>query len=232
MKRFYKQASAAPAPGGFSVRLDGKAIKTMMQHVLLLPTAALAQEIAAEWQAQKENVVPDTMPMMQLSSTMIDKAKGADRAAMNVELLRYGASDLVCYHAAGPASLADIHARHWTPLLTWLKDAHGVQLEHVTGISYFNQSEASLAALKNIIEGLDAQDFTVVQAATAATGSLVIALALLDGYLDAEQAHAAACTDELYQLEKWGEDAQARARLDRTLRELADIVRFRDLLRA
>jgi len=37
--------------------------------------------------------------------------------------------------------------------------------------------------------------------------------------------------DELYQLEKWGEDAPARKRLDHIRSELEAIVRFRDLVR-
>ncbi|MBI1215221.1 MAG: ATPase [Alphaproteobacteria bacterium] len=232
MKKFYKEAAFGPAPGGFVVRLDGKPIKTMMQRVLLLPSPALAAEIANEWQAQEDKIVPASMPLMQLASTMLDKAEGPDRAAMNVELLRYGASDLVCYHATHPEKLVKLHEEHWQPLLGWLADAHGVALQKVAGIQYLNQPPESLEKLKTLIDGLGPEDFTVVQSATAVTGSLVIALALLDGYLDAEQAHAAACVDEAFQLEQWGEDEEARKRLTHIREELDNIMRFRDLLRA
>ncbi|MEZ0226022.1 MAG: ATP12 family chaperone protein [Alphaproteobacteria bacterium] len=230
MKRFYKQAEAGTAPGGFVVRLDGKPIKTVMQHSLILASKGLAEAIASEWQAQGKDVIPDSMPLMQLATTMADKVKGADRAAMNIEILKYGASDLICYFAASPPELVKQQEQHWLPLLEWLAREHGVKLEHIAGIKYHNQPPESLEKLNSIIVGLGPEDFTVMQAATALTGSVVIGLALSDGYLDGAAAHEAACVDELYQLEKWGEDTLARKRLDHIKAELEAIARFRDLV--
>lgn len=232
MKRFYKQAEAGTAPGGHVIRLDGKAIKTVMQHNLIL-SQPLAEAIAAEWQAQGENIIPASMPLMQLASTMTDKCgPGPDRLAMNAELVKYAASDLVCYFAATPEGLVKRQEEHWLPLLQWLNDTHGATLEPVTGIKYHNQPPESLERLNKAIAALPPADFTVAQAATSVTGSTVIALALLDGYLDGDAAYAAATVDENWQLETWGEDAQARKRLDHIKRELHAIARFRDLVNA
>jgi chaperone required for assembly of F1-ATPase len=231
MKRFYKQAEAGTAPGGYVIRLDGKPIKTVMQHSLILASRGLAEAIANEWQAQGKDVIPATMPLMQLATTMADKVKGPDRAAMNIEILKYGASDLLCYFAATPPDLVKRQEQHWLPLLEWLAREHGVKLEHIAGIKYHNQPPESLEKLNKIVIGLSPEDFTVVQAATALTGSVVIALALSEGYLDAASAHEAACVDELYQLEKWGEDQLARKRLDHIKSELEAIVTFRDLVK-
>lgn len=231
MKRFYKQAEAGTAPGGFVVRLDGKPIKTVMQHSLIMASRGLAEAIANEWQAQGKDVIPASMPLMQLATTMADKVRGADRAAMNIEILKFGASDLVCYFAASPPDLVKRQEQHWLPLLDWLAREHGAKLEHIAGIKYHNQPPESLEKLNGIIIGLGPEDFTVMQAATALTGSVVIALALAEGYLDAASAHEAACVDELYQLEKWGEDQLARKRLDHIKVELEAIARFRDLVR-
>jgi chaperone required for assembly of F1-ATPase len=230
MKRFYKKAEAGTAPGGFVVRLDGKPIRTVMQHNLIFPSLTLAEAIANEWEAQGADIIPASMPLTQLANTMADKVKGQDRAAMNIEVLKYGASDLVCYFAASPADLVKRQEHHWLPLLLWMEKEHGVKLERVSGIQYHNQPPQSLEKLNGIISGLDAPAFTVLQAATAASGSAVIGLALADGYLDADAAYEAACVDELYQLEKWGEDALARKRLDHIRSELAAISRFRDLM--
>lgn len=231
MKRFYKQAEAGTAPGGFVVRLDGKPIKSVMQHHLILSSQGLAEGIAAEWQAQGTDIVPATMPLMQLATTLADKIRGPERGAMNVEVLKYGASDLLCYLATTPPDLVKRQELLWLPLLEWLGREHGVTLEHISGIKYHNQPPESLEKMNALIAGLDAEAFTVVQAATATCGSLVIALALLDGYLDAQTAYEAACVDEIYQLEKWGEDAPARKRLDHIKAELEAVVRFRDLVR-
>lgn len=232
MKRFYKQAEAGSAPGGFVVRLDGKPVKTVMQHSLILASRNLADAIANEWQAQGQDIVPSSMPLMQLATTMADKVKGHDRAAMNIEILKYGASDLVCYFAATPPDLVKRQEQHWLPLLKWLAEEHGVRLEHIAGIKYHNQPADSLEKLNTLVTGLPPEDFTVLQAATATTGSVVIALALMAGYLDGAGAYEAACVDEIYQLDKWGEDHLARKRLDHIKSELEAIARFRDLVRA
>lgn len=232
MKKFYKTAEAGTAPGGYVVRLDGKPLKTPLRHVLLMPTEALAAAVAAEWQAQGEEIVPSSMPLTQLASTMLDKAAGDDRAGMNRQLCEYSGSDLVCYFATHPAELVRRHEAHWRPLLAWLQERHGVALEAVSGIQYKQQPEAALKALQALIEGLHPADFTVLQAAAAATGSVTIGLALLEGRLTPEEAWQAACVDEVYQLETWGEDAEARKRLDVILSELKTAVTFRDALRA
>ena len=228
MKRFYKTAEAGPAPGGHAVRLDGKVMKTPMQHPFLLP-ALLAEAVAAEWAAQGDGIIHATMPLTQIANTMIDKAAGHDRAEMNRTLVQYGSSDLVCYFATHPKDLVSRQELRWTPLLGWLKDAHGIVLERVDGIQYRHQPEDSLKKLSALIAGLEPLPFTVAQAAAGATGSVVIALALAAGHLTAEDAFQAACVDELYQLDKWGEDTEARRRLDRICADLAAAGKFMTL---
>ena len=232
MKKFYKSAAAGTAPGGHVVRLDGKVIKTPLQNLLLLDSPALAEAIAQEWAAQGTEIQPLTMPLTRLANTMIDKARGPDRAAMNAEVLKYAGSDLICYFAAHPPALVRLHEEHWKPLLEWLKEKHGVALEAVSGIQYHPQPQAALDKLKRIVEGLAAADFTIVQSATASTGSLAIALALLEGKLSAAEAYEAACVDEIYQLKTWGADALAQKKLDALKTDLEEITRFRDLLKA
>ena len=232
MKRFYKIAEAGTAPGGYVIRLDGKPVKSVMQHSLIFASKDLADAIAGEWQAQVKDIIPQSMPLMQLANTMTDKSSGPDRQAMNIELLKYGASDLICYFAATPPDLIARQEAVWLPLLKWIADTHGIVLERVDGIRYHNQPPESLERLNKLLASLPPADFTAAQAATALTGSVILALALADGYLDAESAHAAACVDEIYQLEKWGEDMLARKRLDNIRTELYAIAKFRDLIRS
>lgn len=231
MKRFYKQAEAGTAPGGYVIRLDGKPVRSVMQHSLIFSSKDLAEAIAAEWQRQEKEIIPASMPLTQLANTMTDKSAGPDRAAMNVEVLKFGASDLICYFALTPPDLVKRQEAAWLPLLKWLSDTHGIVLERVNGIQYHNQPSASLEKLHKVITGMDAATFTMVQAATAIAGSVAIGLALADGWLDGEQAFEAACVDEIYQLEKWGEDQLARKRLDNIKKELAAIAFFRDMVR-
>lgn len=227
MRKFYKLAEAGTAPSGFVVRLDGKMLKTPLKNNLIFPTQSLADAIAVEWNAQGKILVPEKMPLTQLANTMLDKSSGADRAALNAELVRYAASDLVCYFAPYPADIVKRQETQWLPLLDWMKETHGAELVSVRGIQYINQSDEYLAKVGAIITALDPLSFTVMQAVTGIASSVVIGLAFAQGRLDAKGAYDAACVDETYQLDKWGDDVLARQKLATTLAELEAISLFK-----
>jgi chaperone required for assembly of F1-ATPase len=232
MKKFYKKAEAGTAPGGYVVRLDGKTIKTPLKNHQIVPSPQLAAEMAMEWDRQGDEIKPAIMPLTQLANTMIDKGQGADRAEITEQLLDFGASDLLCYFAATPPELAMRQKKLWQPLLDWVRQEYGIHLLTVEGIQYITQPDESQEKLQVLIEGLEASDFTVLQAAASAAGSVVIGLALMAGKISAGEAHAAACVDEAFQLEKWGEDTEARTRLENIKAELSVIARFHELVKA
>ena len=228
MKKFYKHAEAGTAPGGYTVRLDGKNIKTPLQKPFIVPTSELAAAIAAEWQAQGDNIAHATMPLMQLASTMIDKAAmgTAERAEILAEIVKYAGSDLICYRAAYPADLVKRQQEQWQPLVEWLTATYNAPLTVLTGMQYAEQPEKSVKAIGQAVAALDPVRFTVLQALTGALGSVALALALVKGYMDAEAVYHAATVDEQYQMEKWGEDILARRKLDGLRHEIETAARF------
>lgn len=139
MKKFYQKAEAGTAPGGFVIRLDGKTLKTPLQHPLILQSKELAEEMAVEWNAQGADIIPASMPLTQLVNTMIDKSTGPDRAAMDAEMCRYAGSDLICYFATHPADIVQRQQALWLPLIEWLAAEKGIRLETVSGIQYHKQ---------------------------------------------------------------------------------------------
>ncbi len=231
MKRFYKQAEAGTAPGGHVVRLDGTPLRTPLRQVVTLPTAAAAAAIAAEWAAQGEEIVPASMPVTQLVCTMIDKADSHERPDMEAEIVKYAGSDLICYFAAHPADLVARQERLWHPLLAWMHDEHGIVLKYVSGIQYVAQDAAVSDTVAAIVKDMDAASFTAAQAVTGITGSAVIALCMAAGRIGAAQAFDAATVDEVFQLEKWGEDALARKRLQKIEADLIGVEKFLYLIR-
>src|SRR5882724_1190365 len=62
-KRFYTSAGVVEAEGGFAVTLDGKPIRTPSGRHVVAPNRAIADAIAAEWNAQVETINPLTMPL-------------------------------------------------------------------------------------------------------------------------------------------------------------------------
>ncbi|HVJ55458.1 MAG TPA: ATP12 family protein [Aliidongia sp.] len=229
MKRFYREVSVAEVEGGFGVLLDGRALRTPAKRGLVLPYLAPAEALAAEWAAQDGEIRPATMPLMKLVSTALDLV--ADKhAAVAEEAANYAKSDLLCYRADHPPELIDRQARLWQPLLDWAALRFDAPLRVTAGILPVSQPPDSLKALRHALDGLEPLVLTPVADLTAVTGSLILALALWDGEIDAAGAFAAATLDEAFQIERWGEDAELTARLDRQRRDLDAAARLLALL--
>jgi len=230
MKRFYQTVAAVSVDGGYGITLDGKPLKTPAKGALTVPNLALAQAIADEWAAQEGEVRPDSMRLMQLASTALDRV-AHHRAAVVEETAGYAASDLVCYRAEGPDSLVAREAALWQPLVDWAMVRFDAPLTVTSGIVHVSQPAQSLKALKSVVETLDVLTLTAVADLTAACGSLVLALAVWDGRIDAAGAAAATLIDETVQNERWGEDAEATVRRERLVADIHAAARFLELLR-
>jgi chaperone required for assembly of F1-ATPase len=228
-RRFYREAAAVPEGTAWRIALDGKVVKTPARNPLALPTRALAEAIAAEWAAQDAKVKPDTMPLMQLASTAIDRV-APERPRIIAETAGYAATDLVCYRAEEPAELVARQAATWDPLIDWLRARYDVALKVAAGVMAIPQSDQALAALTRAVAAQDDLRLTALGVMTGAAGSLAIALAVLEGRIGSEAAADAAQLDELFQAERWGIDPEAEKRRALQRADLAAAKRFLDLL--
>jgi chaperone required for assembly of F1-ATPase len=230
MKRFYKDVSIAPAEGGFCVLLDGKPIKTPARNALLLPTEALAGAIAAEWQNQGDEVIATTMPLLRLANTVVDGV-AVNRADVIAAILRFGENDLLCYRAHQPPGLAARQREGWDPLLTWVRQRHGAQMRVAEGLSHVDQTPDALLALRQALEEEGPFTLGALHVIASITGSTVLALAVAAGFITGEEAFALSRIDEIYQAEKWGEDAEAARRAAALAHELDKAVELMTAVR-
>jgi chaperone required for assembly of F1-ATPase len=229
VKRFYKSAGVTESADGFGVTLDGKPVRTPAKHPLTVPTRALAEAIAEEWQVQSETVDPKRLPLTRVASIALDLV-APRREAVVTEIVKYAGTDLVCYRAEQPADLAARQHAAWQPLIDWAAQTFAAPLTVTAGILPVSQPPTSLKAFETAVVAYDSHRLAALHLATAACGSLVVALALIEGRLDAEAAFAAAELDESYEIERWGEDAE-QTRRRRGLREdIALAARFVTLL--
>lgn len=232
MKRFYKTVAAVPAPEyGHIITLDGRTLKSPAKQAFIMPTRALADAIAGEWDAQGDAVKPDSMPLTQLASTAVDRI-GVERAVIVDGTAAYGGSDLLCYRAEEPAELVERQSRAWQPLLDWAALRYDAPLTVQTGLMPVAQSPDALKALRAAVDAYDNWRLAALQSATPACGSLIIALALLEHRLDAEAAFAVSQLDETWQIEKWGEDSEATKRRANLRADIAACRLYYDLLNA
>jgi chaperone required for assembly of F1-ATPase len=229
MKRVYKIVAVREAAGGWGVALDGRPLRTPAKQELAVPSEALAAAIAAEWDAQDPDIRPHTMPLTRLAATAIDRT-AAKRAEIVAEVANYAAADLVCYRAEHPPALAARQEAVWQKLIDWAAGRYDAGLAVTAGIVPQPQSPASLNAFAAVVGSQDDFRLTALQAATASCSSLVIALALLEGRLDAEAAFAASQLEETFQIEAWGEDAEAARRRQAIAADIEATARFLELL--
>ena len=137
---------------------------------------------------------------------------------MRDDIAKYAASDLLCYRATEPEALARRQAELWDPILAWSREALGASFVAAEGIMPVAQPEAAKAALARTLAGYDAFALTALHVMTTLTGSALLTLAHARGRLGVEDAWAAAHVDEDWQIAKWGEDAEAKARRRRRWR--------------
>ncbi|MCB9958486.1 MAG: ATPase [Rhodospirillaceae bacterium] len=230
MRRTYKNVSHRPAGPGFALLLDGVPARTPARAELVVPTAALADAIAGEWAAQSEQIRPAEMPLTQLAFTALDRV-ALLREETERTLLAYGDTDLVCHRATSPAALVARQRTQWDPLLDWLAERHGARLTVTAGILPAAQPPEAIAALARTLAECDLHGLTALSGAAGVLGSLVIALALLEDRIDPDLAFEASQLDETFQMEQWGEDAEAAARRAGLHRDIAAIARYAQLSR-
>ena len=211
-RKFYKTADVKPAAGAFIVTLDGRALRTPAKAPFTTPTSALAEACAAEWNAQIDFIRTPTMPLTRLVNVALDFTP-MRRAEVAASVAKYAQTDLISHRADHPASLIARQRAIWDPLLVWADDTIRARLETGAGVLAHAQPPAALEAFEQAAAALDDFRLTGLAHAVGLAGSAVIGLALTHNAIDAEAAFAASALDELYQLETWGDDAEARARL-------------------
>ena len=210
-RRFYKNVSVGPADGGFAVLLDGRAAKTPGRKPLVVASRTVADALAAEWEAQRDVIDPGGMPLTRLVNAAIDRV-AADPSGVRAEIVKYAMSDAVCYRAETPASLVAAQERAWAPLVAWARERLGVRLRLTAGVVHVAQDQEVATAVEAATTSLPAVPLAALHLAMTLTGSAIVALALLEGRLTADEAWSAAHVDEDWQMAQWGADEIALSR--------------------
>ncbi|MBO0344796.1 ATP12 family chaperone protein [Roseibium limicola] len=207
-KRFYKEATYASVEGGFAIHLDGRAVKTPGRVPLVLAQESLAKALAAEWHAQVKVIDPGKMPLTRIVNSALDAvtprfAEVADDAA------KYCGTDLVCYRADTPQKLVDRQMAEWDPVVAWAEDLLGGKFTLVAGLIHREQPQDLLRAYRACLDKFTPIQLAAFHTAVTLTGSALLALAVAEGQLQPDQAWKAAHVDEDFNIELWGQDADA-----------------------
>ncbi|MEQ9507224.1 MAG: ATP12 family protein [Hyphomonas sp.] len=209
-KRFYTQAAAERLGDAWTVALDGRTIKTPAREALALPTRGLAEALAEEWNAQEEHIDLLALHLTRLANVAIDRAPET-REALADEVARYCETDLICHIAEEPEELIALEEGHWAPVRDWAADALEVILVTTEGVRAAEQPGASLDAARDYALSLDDFRLTGLVYACGLYGSALLAMAVCEGVLPANEAFEMSRLDEAWQAARWGEDEEATA---------------------
>jgi chaperone required for assembly of F1-ATPase len=226
MKRFWTEVAV---DAGGVVTLDGKPVRTPGRMPLAIPFAALAEAAADEWRAVTGEIDPRTMPLTGLANAAIERI-AADPARFAAGLATFAESDLLCYRAEEPPALVERQAQLWNPLLDWARTRYDVHFEVVAGIMHRPQPAQTIARLTDAIMARTAWELAGLAPIITIGGSLIAALALIEGAASADSVWKAVELDEDWQAEQWGRDDLSLAALESRRRDFNAGVRFLELI--
>lgn len=230
MKRFYKDVTVEAADGGFGVRLDGRAIRTVGGRPQVVPSRALAEAMAAEWERQGPEIDPALFLYRDMADYAIDVVAG-DPASVIGEILPYAETDTLCYRAEPDEAFAARQRLMWEPLLATAEARIGATFVRVSGVIHKPQPAETLARLRAELETLDAFALAALRNTASLAASLILGLAALEPQADLDALWDAANLEEDWQAELWGKDAEAMERRERRAGAFAAAARFAGLAR-
>ncbi|HKP34044.1 MAG TPA: ATP12 family protein [Sphingomicrobium sp.] len=229
MKRFWKVVSVEETADGWTIKLDRRPVKTPARAALAVPTQTLAEAIADEWRSVEKKIDPRAMPLTGFANAAIDRI-APDRQAFAQGLARYAEADLACYRAEAPRALVERQEQQWDRLLAWARRRYDVDFVTTCGLIHVAQPAATVERLSHAVAALDAFRLAGLSPLVMVGGSLVAALAVLEKAFPPEEAWDAVSVDERWQLEQWGEDAEAQAALENRRRDFLSAAQFLELL--
>jgi chaperone required for assembly of F1-ATPase len=200
--------------------------KTPANNPFTLPNAALAEAVSKEW-AEGKKYSPTAMPLTALAYTAIDKI--AEKKDEIVEVLMvYVDSDTLTYRATGSEALAKKQDELWGAVLKWADNRFDIAWQTTSGVMPIDQSPALHAAIRRYLNSLDAWQLAAFCVLSSGYSSLVLAIAVCEDHLSAEEAFTMSRLEEEAQAEQWGRDGEAESR---ALKMKAEIIAAGQFLR-
>ena len=133
-----------------------------------------------------------------------------DREKATREQIAFAATDTICFFAPSPADLSDLQRREWKPVVDRI-NGFGCDFQITDGFEAPALSERTVAFLERRLNALTDDAFYAFCEVSGGCRSVILALAVLDGFTTAERAFELAILEETYQNKIWREDEDALA---------------------
>lgn len=209
-KRFWSDVTVDLRGEDYVILLDKRLVKTPAKATLAVPSQAMAEAIAAEWEAQGEKIDPRTMPTTRSANAALDKVT-PQQAEVAQLIAAYGEDDLLCYRAPSPEELLTRQKEAWDPLLAWAAEHLDAPLRTVEGVMHVAQPANAVANLTARVVTQSPFQLAALHDLVSMSGSLVIGLAAQAEAFAIGDLWTRSRLDELWQIEQWGQDDEADA---------------------
>lgn len=214
--------------------------QTPAKNPFLLPNAALEAAIEKEWQvshpAGDKGQIPqqvrydrNKMPLTALAYTAIDKIAGRKDEIIEV-LMVYVDSDTLTYLATGSEKLARKQEEKWGAVLKWAGTRFDVAWQTTSGVMPVEQSPVLHKAVERYLQSLNEWQLAAFCVLSSGLSSLVLAIAISEQHLNANDGFALSRLEEEAQAEQWGRDDEAYARSQKMKAEIVAADYFLRLL--
>ena len=229
-KRFWSEVACEAAENGFEIRLDARTVKTPAKAPLVVPTRAMAEAIATEWDAVETVINPEIMPVTRSANAAIDKV-AVQHGEVAEMLAAYGDADLLCYRASAPQELVRLQAERWDPLLDWAEATFGVRLATREGVIHAPQEASTLAPLTARVHGFASFELAAFHDLVSLSGSLILGFAAAEGPHEVDALWDLSRLDEAWQEAQWGRDDEAHEMAEIKRAAFLHAKRFFDMAR-
>ena len=140
-------------------------------------------------------------------------------------------TDLVCYRAEKNSELEKTQTRLWNPLIAFVEKKYKFIFKVTNSIIPVKQIEANKGKLLRILKKLNNHELTSFYFITNFSNSNIITLNFLANNINSKNAWKVISLEEAYNLEKWGQDKEAKDKLLDKQKHFNEIIKFSQLLK-
>ena len=100
----------------------------------------------------------------------------------------------------------------WLPILKWVDDTLNTRFKQTTSLETDTSGKTAATELKKYLDNLSDKELTSFYVAALNMRSVLLAVAMIKGRINATEAFELSELEELYQARKWGREPVAEAR--------------------
>ncbi len=216
-KRFWNKVSVQKiaTTASYGIMLDDKKVATPARNPLILDNEALIYKIAEEWEHIQQDVHPGLMPLSRLAMTYIDQLQDRPEAlkAWLNQGLEYLSTDLLLFPSHQPKKLRMQEDLLWLPLIDKAQILLNFTFKQSEDLQVDGHNQRIGNSIFASIYALNALAASVFPCLVYATGSVILALLILQQQISLEDTINACQIQENYQKKLWGDDPEQEAQL-------------------